>query len=192
MAIRKTALLGHPVLRRRALAVPAAALRRRETQRLISDMVETMREYDGAGLAAPQVHESLRIVAMESAPNPRYPGVPAFPLTILVNPAVKPLRGPRIAFWEGCLSLPGLRGRVVRPSRVRVRAVDRRGRPFSRVLEGFPAVVVQHECDHLDGILYIDRMKDLTKLSFEREYQAHWAPAEAAGAGGRAGKGAKS
>ncbi|MEK7475770.1 MAG: peptide deformylase [Candidatus Coatesbacteria bacterium] len=183
MAILKVAQMGHPILRRRADPVTAAALRSRDTQRLIRDMIETMREYDGVGLAAPQVHASIRLVVIASHRNPRYPQAPAIPLTVLVNPAVTTLPGPRIAWWEGCLSLPGLRGRVVRPSRVRVRALDRLGRPFTRVFEGFSAIVIQHETDHLDGVLYIDRMTDLKQLSFEREYQVHWAPAEASGKG---------
>jgi len=183
MAILKAAQLGHPVLRRPALAVPPRAIRTRVVQSLIADMIVTMREYDGVGLAAPQVHESRRIAVIEAHRNPRYPDAPAVPLTVLINPVVTALPGPRIAWWEGCLSLPGLRGRVVRPSRVRVRALDRRGRPFSRVFEGFSAVAVQHETDHLDGFLYVDRMKDLRTLSCEHEYQVHWASAEAASAG---------
>jgi len=186
MAILKVAQMGHPVLRRRADPVTAATLRSRDTGRLVANMIETMREYEGVGLAAPQVHESIRLVVIASHRNPRYPKAPAIPLTVLVNPVVTPLPGPQIAWWEGCLSLPGLRGRVVRPSRVRVRALDRRGRPFSRIFGGFSAIVVQHETDHLDGLLYIDRMTDLKQLSYEHEYHVHWAPAEAA----RARKGA--
>jgi len=178
MAILKVAQMGHPVLRRPAEPVSRAELRKRDTQRLIRDMIETMREYDGVGLAAPQVHVSKRIVVIESHRNPRYPNAPEFPLTVLVNPVVTPLPGRRADWWEGCLSLPGLRGRVRRPARARVSAMDRRGRTFTRIAEGFTAIAYQHEADHLDGTLYLDRMKDLRLLSYEREYQVHWASAE--------------
>ena len=178
MAILKVAQLGHPVLRLLAKPVSRAELRTRDTQRLIRDMIETMREYDGVGLAAPQVHVSKRIVVIESHRNPRYPDAPEFPLTVMVNPQVTPLGRAPATWWEGCLSMPGLRGCVSRPARARVTAMDRRGRTRTRIVDGFTAIACQHEADHLDGILYLDRMKDLRKLSYEREYQVHWASAK--------------
>ena len=163
MAIRKIAQLGHPVLRSRAEEVPPAEIGSPRIQQLIEDMIETMRDANGAGIAAPQVHESLRISVIEVSSNPRYPDFPAISLTTLVNPVVEPavrlpLQNPdAILMYEGCLSVKGIRGRVRRPRKVRVRALDRDGQPLDFVWEGVPAAVVQHETDHLDGILFVDR-----------------------------------
>ena len=159
MAIRKIAQMGHPVLRRRAEEVPPNEIGSARIQSLIEDMVETMRDADGAGIAAPQIHESLRVAVIEVNHNPRYPDFPGIPLTILVNPVLEPQikRGPdgladedAITMYEGCLSVTGFRGRVRRPRRVRVRALDPKGQPLDFVWEGVPAAVVQHETDHLD------------------------------------------
>jgi peptide deformylase len=177
MAILKVAQLGHPVLRAKARPVDAEDLRDPAFQRLIDDMIETMREYDGVGLAAPQVHVSKRLAVIESHRNPRYPDAPEFPLSVLVNPVLTPLTDEPFEWWEGCLSIPGLRGLVRRPARVRVEALDREGRPFAREVEGFTATVHQHEVDHLDGVVFLDRMQDLSALSFEREYARFHAPA---------------
>ena len=170
MAILKVARLGHPVLRRVAEPLTRGQIRSTEVQRLIDDMIETMREYDGVGLAAPQVHAAQRLVVVE-VPASSDGARSALPLTVLANPVLTPLGAERAEDWEGCLSLPDLRGRVPRFARVRVEAFDRQGRPLSLDLEGFSARVVQHECDHLDGVLFPDRMTDLKSLSFQREFE---------------------
>lgn len=185
MALRKIAQLGEPVLRARARELPPEELASPRIQSLIDDMIETMRDADGAGLAAPQVHESVRLCVMELAGNPRYPDVPRLPLTVLVNPVVEarvpspanPADEHSVFLYEGCLSVQGLRGRVRRPRRVSVRALDRHGVPQEFLLEGPLAAVVQHETDHLDGVLFVDRADPRT-LTFLREYE-RWVPREA-------------
>jgi len=181
MAIRKIAQLGEPVLR-----VPARPLRVDEIgsatiRSLISDMTETMRDADGAGLAAPQVYEPLQLCVIELVNNPRYPDLEPIPLSVLINPIVTPLtRGSPAEFpdeeaiwvYEGCLSVPGLRGRVRRPRKVRVRALDAGGQALDLVWEGFRAAVVQHEVDHLNATLFVDRALPGT-LTFLREYERH-------------------
>lgn len=176
MAIRKIAQLGEPVLRRVAAEVRLEELATPLVQRLIDDLIETMRDADGAGLAAPQVYESVRIAVIEVKDNPRYPGVGPIPLTVLVNPVLKraPLGGDdsAIEMFEGCLSIAGVRGRVRRPRRVEVSALDRHGGRISFTWEGFNAAVVQHETDHLDGVLFVDRV-DPKSLTFLREFERH-------------------
>lgn len=174
MAILKVARLGHPVLRLVAEPLTRSQVRSAEIQRLIDDMVETMREYEGVGLAAPQVHAAHRLVVVE-VPAASDGARPALPLTILANPVFTPLGAERAEDWEGCLSLPDLRGRVPRLTRVRVEALDRQGRPLAMDLEDFSARVVQHECDHLDGVLFPDRMTDLKSLAFQREFERFFA-----------------
>jgi peptide deformylase len=185
MPIRKIAQLGEPVLRRQARALGLEELATPEIQRLLNDMIATMRDADGAGLAAPQVYESLQLVVIELQSNPRYPNLDTTPLTVLVNPKLTPLvelssgsPAPEdaIQVYEGCLSVTGLRGRVTRPRRVRVEALDATGRALDLVWEGFAAAVVQHEVDHLAGILYVDRA-DPKSLMFLREFERH-VPAE--------------
>lgn len=184
MAIRKIAQMGHPVLRQRAEEVPPAELSTPRVQTLIDDMIETMRDADGAGIAAPQVHESLRIVVIEVSHNPRYPDFPGIPLTVLVNPLVSPLvrvdplaESDAITMYEGCLSVKGLRGRVRRPRLMLVRGLDRSGREVEFRWEGVRAAVVQHETDHLDGVLFVDRADPKT-LTFLSEYD-RYVPREA-------------
>ena len=179
MSILKVAQMGHPVLRTRAEEVTPEELRTPEVQRLIDDMLVTMREYQGVGLAAPQVHVGKRIAVIESHKNPRYPDAGDFAMRVLVNPVLTPLTGETIRWWEGCLSIPGIRGLVHRPVKIRVECLDRDGAPQEFVAEGFSAVVIQHETDHLDGVLYLDRMSDLRALAYQREYEEYWAPAEA-------------
>jgi peptide deformylase len=174
MAILKVARLGHPVLRQQGRPVPVDQIRSPQIQRLIDDMVETMREYDGAGLAAPQVHTSLRVAVIEVLANPRYPDAPRIPLTVLVNPVVTPLTEAMEDGWEGCLSVPDMRGMVPRFTAVRLEYVDRDGQRVETVAKDFFARVVQHETDHLDGIVYVDRMRDLSTLSHIAEWQRHW------------------
>jgi peptide deformylase len=186
MAIRKIAQMGEPVLRRVARELSPAELRSPATQRLVQDLIETMRDADGAGLAAPQVYESVRLLVIEVRENPRYPGVQPIPLTVLANPKITPdvsspldaLRDEdAIALYEGCLSVSGLRGRVRRPRRVRVDALDAHGEPVAFVWEGFRAAVVQHETDHLFGTLFVDRA-DPRSLTFLREYERYVPPSE--------------
>ncbi len=175
MAILKVARLGHPVLREPALSVPPERIPTPEFQRFIDDMIETMREYDGVGLAAPQVHVPWRLATIEVVGNPRYPEAPAVPLTVLVNPEIHAAGEEKEADWEGCLSVPGLRGKVPRVSALDVRALDRDGNPIVWRAEGFPARIVQHEVDHLDGRVYLDRMEDLLTLTHLEEFARYWA-----------------
>jgi peptide deformylase len=179
MAIRKIAQMGDPVLRQRAKEVPPEDLAGAELQRLIDDMIETMRDADGAGIAAPQVNESVRVSVIEVYRNPRYPDFPGIPLTVLVNPILEPLvdtsslaDADAIVMYEGCLSVSGIRGQVRRPRAVRVRALDRHGNALDFRWQGVPAAVVQHETDHLDGVLFVDRADPRT-LAFVREYERH-------------------
>src|ERR1700753_3141408 len=168
MAILKIARMGHPVLA--TPARPVADPRHPEIRRLINDMVETMMDANGAGLAAPQVHVPLRVVVFQAPDGRSDPGLTdeerfdhTAPLTVLVNPVVEVMAPGLEGGWEGCLSVPGLRGFVERPFHIRYRGVDLEGRPVARTAKGFHARVVQHECDHLDGILYPSRMTDLGK-----------------------------
>ena len=177
MSILKVARLGHPVLRQVSANLPERELQSAAMQKLIDDMIETMKEYDGVGLAADQVHESKQVAVLEVANNPRYPNKPDVPLTVLVNPKVTPLSDALEEDWEGCLSIPDLRGKVPRYTSVRVQAWDRNGQELDYVATGFHARVIQHEFDHLNGKLYVDRMRDLTTLSFLQEFARHWLPA---------------
>ena len=174
MAILKVARLGHPVLRQVARPVPVDAIRSAEVQRLIDDMIETMREYDGAGLAANQVHTLRQVAVIEVAGNPRYPDAADVPLTVLVNPVVTPLTDETKEGWEGCLSVPDIRGRVPRCTAVRLECYDREARRVEIMAKDFFARVIQHETDHLNGIVYLDRMRDLSSLSYMAEWQKHW------------------
>lgn len=165
MAILKVARLGNPVLLRPAEPVGPEELGTPRVQRLIDDMIATMRDERGVGLAGPQVHESLRLFVMD----PGGPTEAEDGLRVVVNPELA-FPGEEVQeLWEGCLSIPGLRGRTLRHARVAVKCLDREGRPESFELEGFPAAVVQHETDHLDGILFFHRMPDLDALSFDDE-----------------------
>jgi len=181
VAIRKIAQLGEPVLRQVARPLSLEELQSPAIQQLIDDMIDTMHDADGAGLAAPQVYESVQLCVIEISKNPRYPGALDIPLTVLVNPVVTPAVGSSpdalapedsIVMFEGCLSVAGLRGRVVRPRRVRVEALDRTGQALDFVWEGVRASVVQHETDHLKGTLYVDRV-DSKSLTFLREYERY-------------------
>jgi peptide deformylase len=173
MAVLKVARIGHPVLRTVAEPVSPEAIAAPEIQRLIDDMLETMAEYDGAGLAAPQVHVSRRVVIYGVEANPRYPEAPAVPLTVLVNPKITPLSTEQVEDWEGCLSVPDLRGMVPRYTKVRVEALGRDGNSLRFTAEDFHARVVQHECDHLDGKVYLDRMTSMETLSFLPEFERY-------------------
>jgi len=168
MAILKIARMGHPVLDRPADPVgdPTAP----EIRRLVEDMIETMMDAPGQGLAAPQVHVPLRVVVfLKPHDEPGRTG--PRDLEVLINPLIEALDGPTTLAWEGCLSVPGLRGRVPRPDRIRYQAIDLEGRKIDRSVAGWHARVVQHECDHLDGMLYPRRMSDLRDLIFDSEYR---------------------
>jgi peptide deformylase len=181
VAIRKIAQMGEPVLRRVARPLSVEELKSPAIQTLIDDMIDTMHDADGVGLAAPQVYESIQVCVIEISKNPRYPDALDIPLTVLVNPVITPqvesslddlAEADSIAMFEGCLSVTGLRGQVVRPRRVRVQALDRQGKALDFVWEGVRASVVQHETDHLKGVLYVD-LADSKSLSFLREYERY-------------------
>lgn len=176
--ILKVARIGHPVVRAAAREVAPGRIASPELQRLIDDMVETMYEYEGVGLAAPQVHVGLRLAVLEVPASERR-SRRALPLTVLINPRVTPLGEETETGWEGCLSIPDLRGEVPRFARLRLAALDRHGEPFEIEAEGFPARVIQHECDHLEGRVYLDRMDGLRSLSFLAEFERHAPPGPA-------------
>jgi peptide deformylase len=184
MAILKVARMGHPVLRARARAVDPAQIRNPGFQRLIDDMLETMREYQGVGLAAPQVHESLRLFVAGFAPSPDdedEDGEDAdrrVPLMVLINPEITPASPEIVEDWEGCLSIPDIRGKVPRARQITVQAYDRRGKRIELRASGFTARVIQHETDHLDGVLFFDRMKSLQTLTFLDEFGRFWSRQE--------------
>ncbi|MCC7536033.1 MAG: peptide deformylase [Deltaproteobacteria bacterium] len=164
MTLRKIATIGHPVLRRRARAVTREELETPTMQAFIDDLVETMRDARGAGLAAIQIYEPVRICALEVEANPRYPYAPRIPLTILVNPKLEPIGDERFDNYEGCLSVPNLRGVVSRHAVVHVTAWDRNAQPLDFVARGISAGTYQHEVDHLDGVVFLDRVTDPTTL----------------------------
>jgi peptide deformylase len=170
MSILKVARLGHPVLRQVTANLSQREITSALMQKFIDDMIETMKEYDGVGLAADQVHESRQVAVLEVADNPRYPSKPRVPLTVLINPKITPLSEETAEDWEGCLSIPDLRGKVPRYKHIRVKARDRSGKALDFVASDFHARVIQHEYDHLNGKLYIDRMRDLSSLSFLQEF----------------------
>lgn len=174
MAIRKVARLGHPVLRQVARELSPAEIRTPAIARLVDDMIETMHEYGGVGLAAPQVHESVRLAILEfDLDDERYEIARPQPLVVVFNPRVGVLDATPHGFWEGCLSVPGMRGYVERPRKIQIEYLDREARLQRIVAEDFLATVFQHELDHLDGVLYVDRIADKTKLAFTEEYQRY-------------------
>jgi len=177
MSILKVARIGHPVVRAAARPVAKGLFRDRLFQKLVDDMRETMIEYDGVGLAAPQIHESLRLAVLQ-VPGADDRAEEEVPFTVLVNPVVTPLAEETETGWEGCLSVPDLRGLVPRLKSLRLEALDREGKPFSLEAHGFFARVIQHECDHLYGRVYLDRMADLRSLTFIKEFEDHVAKDE--------------
>jgi peptide deformylase len=170
MSILKVARMGHPVLRTKARAVERGHIKLPIVQKLIDDMIETMVEYHGVGLAAPQVHEGVRVFvasleAGEGSPNET---------VALINPEITPVGGEVVEDWEGCLSIPDIRGRVPRARDIRVRAFDRHGERVELRAHDYSARVIQHETDHLDGILFFDRMRSFETLTFLDEYSRYW------------------
>lgn len=172
--------MGHPLLRARARTVDPAEIRSPRIQKLIEDMFETMREYAGVGLAAPQVHESLRLfVAGFASKSDDEEGPEPVPVMALINPEITAVSDEVVEDWEGCLSIPEIRGKVPRARHIVVRAYDRRAKRIELRATGYTARVIQHETDHLDGILFFDRMKSLETLTYLDEFGRYWAREEA-------------
>ena len=169
MSILKVARMGHPVLRERARPVEPAELKHPLLQKLIDDMIETMHEYHGVGLAAPQVHEDLRIFVglLEEDPGPKSDA------TVVINPQIVPSNQTTAEGWEGCLSVPDIRGMVPRFTEITLRALDRKGKVVEIPLKDFAARVAQHETDHLEGVLFFDRMTSLQSLTYMDEYSRY-------------------
>lgn len=173
MSILKTSLLGNPILRQTAEQLSLSDLKKHAIQQLIDDMIVTMHEYEGVGLAAPQVHESLQIAVIEVKENKRYPSAPSIPLLILVNPEFIFKSEELQEGWEGCLSIEGFRGIVPRSNEVEIKFLDRLGKKQELSATGFAAVVIQHELDHLAGKVYLDRMSNLKTLCHLKEFQQY-------------------
>jgi peptide deformylase len=171
MSILKVARMGHPVLRAKARPLERSEIRDAATQKLIDDMFETMAEYHGVGLAAPQVHEGLRlfVAALDAGGE----GEDSEPIAV-INPEITVVGADVVEDWEGCLSIPDIRGRVPRPREIKVRAMDRSGARIELSAHDFPARVIQHETDHLDGVLFFDRMTSLASMTFLAEYSRYW------------------
>jgi peptide deformylase len=174
MSILKVARLGNPVLRAKARPLEPSEIRRPGFQRFVDDMIETMNEYRGIGLAAPQLHESVRLIVVGIQDDDDEDEA-SLEIVPLINPEITVLGSELVEGWEGCLSVPEMRGRVSRAAGIRLQALDRRGRRIDRTLEGFPARVVQHEADHLDGVLFVDRMRSFDTLTYLDEYARFWA-----------------
>jgi peptide deformylase len=166
MSILKVARMGHPVLRERARPLPKSDLRDPLVQKLIDDMIDTMHEYHGVGLAGPQIHEGLRlfVALLDDEPGPDSETM------VVINPEIVPLSDARAEGWEGCLSIPDIRGMVPRFTEIQLNALNREGKSIELRLKNFPARVAQHETDHLDGVLFFDRMTSMRSLTFIDEY----------------------
>jgi peptide deformylase len=174
MAILKVSQLGHPVLRKQAELYTVEEIKSAETQTFIDSMIETMREYDGVGLAATQVHVAKQLAVIEVQGNPRYSGMPKVPLTILINPRITKRSKKLVEEWEGCLSIPDFRGVVPRNDSLTCEAFDRDGKAVKIDAKGFFARVIQHEWDHLQGNVYVDRMPHLKTLTHLAEFSRYW------------------
>jgi peptide deformylase len=172
MSILKVARMGHPVLRAKARALDKNDIKSPIVQKLIDDMIETMVEYHGVGLAAPQIHESVRVF-VAALDRPEEGSDVAKPIA-LINPEITPVGSETVEDWEGCLSIPDIRGRVPRAKEIRVKAYDRHGDRIEIRASNFSARVIQHETDHLDGVLFFDRMKGFDTLTFLDEYSRYW------------------
>ena len=169
MSILKVSRMGHPVLRKRTVLVQPDEINTSSMQRLIDDMFDTMHEYVGIGLAAPQVHQERRLfVAGVDGPNSTMQPV------VMINPEIEVIDDEKEEDWEGCLSIPDIRGKVIRAKNIRVRFLDRHGRLQQLTATGFPARVIQHETDHLNGVLFVDRMTSFESLTFLEEYGRYW------------------
>ena len=190
MATLKVARLGNPILRQKSKPVDLQTLKdpNSEVQVFIDDMIETMRKEGGVGLAAPQVSRSVQIVVLECVDNERYPGKALIPLTVLVNPRITHYSEETVMGWESCLSLIDFRGYVPRSREVTLETFDRNGKKSVIQAKGFLAIVLQHEIDHLNGIVFLDRMKDFSKLAYMEEYQTYWMEQNPVEASGREGE----
>jgi peptide deformylase len=175
MSILKVARMGHPVLRAKARPLEKAEIKSAVIQKLIDDMIDTMAEYHGVGLAAPQIHEGLRlfVAALDAGDDEDESEVIA-----VINPEITVVGSEVVEDWEGCLSIPDIRGRVPRAREIKVRAFDRTGARIELNAHDFPARVIQHETDHLDGVLFFDRMKSLASMTFLDEYSRYWRKTE--------------
>lgn len=184
MAIRKIARLGHPVLRKPARPLSPDEIGSTWVSQLLADMRETMKDSQGIGLAAPQIHESVQVAIIEiETANPRYPGSKPQPFTVFINPRIEVVDATEQTFWEGCLSIQGIRALVPRPRAIRVEFLDENGEARSIEASGFLATVIQHELDHLQGVLFIDRIRPepgKTPIAFLEEYQRYILPADPA------------
>jgi peptide deformylase len=178
MSLLKVARMGHPVLRTRAREIEHGELKQASMQRLIDDMIDTMHEYHGVGLAAPQIHEPLRIFVAAINPADEEPLPPETAPLVVINPVIVPVGTETVEDWEGCLSIPDIRGRVPRARAIKVSALDRNGAKIEIAARDFPARVIQHETDHLDGVLFFDRMRSFESLAFLEEYSRYWAKHE--------------
>jgi peptide deformylase len=177
MSILKVARMGHPVLRAKARILERGDIKTAPVQRLIDDMIETMREYHGVGLAAPQIHEGVRlfVAAIDVGANSdEDDDAEDIEPIALINPEITPIGGDLFEDWEGCLSIPDIRGLVPRAKEIAVRAYDRKGDRIEIRARDFPARVIQHETDHLDGVLFLDRMESFDSLTFLEEYSRYW------------------
>jgi peptide deformylase len=171
VTIRKIATVGHPILRERTRELSLDELASPQMQTLIDDMIDTMRDANGAGIAANQIHEAVRITVIEVNKNPRYPYKPQIPLTVVVNPVIEFLDDEVVEINEGCLSVPNLRGNVFRNVNIRVTYLDRYGVEHEEIKRGLTAGTFQHECDHLDGLLFLDRVADTTTLTTWEQFE---------------------
>ncbi len=176
MAVLEVARLGNPVLRQVARQVDLQELvdPKGEMQQFIDDMLDTMRQEEGVGLAAPQVNRSIQVVVLESEDNERYPDEAPIPVTVLINPVLSDFSEETVLGWESCLSLVDFRGRVPRSVSVTLKAYDRQGNKLEKRATDFEAVVLQHEIDHLNGKVFLDRMEDLTQLAYQEEFEKFW------------------
>lgn len=175
MAVKEVIRMGHPTLRLEAQPLSAEEMVSDEIKALVQDMYDTMEEQQGIGIAAPQIDVSKQI-ALIGIPNDneRYPDAPEYDIVAVINPIITPLTEEVQGFWEGCLSVPGLRGFVERPNKIQVEYFDLKGNQQKIEVEGFVATIFQHEIDHLTGHLYLDRVKDPTKVSYNEEYEKYW------------------
>lgn len=179
MAVRKIIRMGHPILRAPARSLEPDEIGSDAMHRLVTDMIDTLHDYGGIGLAAPQIAEPIRLAIVDLPGGPsRYGDLPEVPLTTFINPQIEVLDPTTAGYWEGCLSVPGLRGYVARPQHIRVQALNLAAEPIEMTFQGFPATVFQHEFDHLDGTLYVDRITDPGKLVFEEEFERYILPRE--------------
>ena len=174
MSILKVARMGHPVLRAKARPLERAEIRSASVQKLIDDMMDTMAEYHGVGLAAPQVHEDVRLFVAAIDERDSDDEADREPVAV-INPEIIVVGSDVVEDWEGCLSIPDIRGRVPRARQIKLRAFDRKGERIELHAQDFPARVIQHETDHLDGVLFFDRMRTFESLTFLEEYSRYWA-----------------